>query len=135
MSHRSPLVRGMVAAVSWRIALFAGVFLAVVCAAVGFTLDTSQVTVSSADEAREASWPSPFEREIRANITPSAVPARSDFARLEERLRAEELLAAETDGDQRIWYFAAGAVLVLTLASLPLLRERDRRRVRQSAGG
>ena len=69
------------------------------------------------------------------NITPSAVPARGDFARLEERLRAEELRVAETDGDQRVWYFAAGAVLVLTLASPPLLRERDRRRVRQSAGG
>lgn len=113
---------------SWRIALLVGVFLALVCAAVGFTLQTSGVTASSVAEAREASWPSPFEREIRANITPSAVPARGEFARLEERRLLLALLDAETDGDARLWYFAAGAVLVLTLASLPLLRERERRR-------
>ena len=32
------------------------------------------------------------------------------------------------DGDQGLWYFASAAVFVLTLASLPLLYERERRR-------
>jgi hypothetical protein len=54
-------------------------------------------------------WPGPFEREIWYR-------------------RGGSVVVVLVEGDENLWYFAAGAILVLTLASIPLLRERDRRR-------
>ena len=59
-------------------------------------------------EAEALQWPSPFERPIRA-VGPNDV------------LTIEE-------GDQALWYAASGAVAFLTLASLPMLWARERRR-------
>ena len=112
---------------TWRIALFVGVLLAVACVAVGFTLNTSEVTVSSVEEANDAQWPSPFERPMKSMLPPPRGSARISWRRATPTPQ-ELLLDEETDGDARLWYFAAGAILVLTLASLPLLRERERRR-------
>jgi hypothetical protein len=93
----------------WRVALLVGVLLAVVCAAVGFTLDQSALEVrGTADAQATSTWPSPFSREIW--------------------YQRRDREAVITEGDEDLWYFAAGVILVVTLAALPLLRERDRRR-------
>lgn len=71
----------------------------------------------------------------------SAAEGRSNFARLGEEeqwsgpFKRDVWLAGDragarvviSDGDQDLWYFVGGAVLLLTLASVPLLRERERR--------
>ena len=83
--------------------------LAVACVAVGFTLDKSALEVrGTGDIEAKNTWPSPFSREIWFD-------RRDDVVVIEE-------------GDENLWYFAGAVILVVTLASLPLLRERDRRR-------
>jgi hypothetical protein len=95
--------------VSWRAVLLVGAVLAVVAAGVGLFLDKSALQVrGTADLEWTNTWPAPFEREIWY------------------RRGGSDVVLAE--GDENLWYFAAGAILVLTLASIPLLRERDRRR-------
>jgi hypothetical protein len=96
---------------SWRLVLFLGTLVAVALAAVGFTLDRADAHISGPDVVAEHEWPSPFEREL-------------SFRRGDE----VHVLA---EGDEDLWYAAAAGVLVLTLASLPLLAERDRRRAGQ----
>lgn len=93
---------------TWRIVLFLGVLLASMLAAVGAFLDSSSVRGRVNQEARYA-WSSPFEREVWA-------------------LNSSGERVTLIEGDQRLWYFAGGMLLVVTLASVPLLRERERRR-------
>lgn len=94
---------------NWRAVLLIGAILAVACASIGFTLDVAAVQVrGTADPAVQgSSWPRPFAREVWY-----------------PRPGGRRVI---TKGDERFWYFAAGAIAVLTLASLPLLREREAR--------
>lgn len=108
----------------WRVVLLAGTVLAVACASVALTLHSSAVTVESARDARAAAWPVPFSREVRVDVRPSAPPPSTALGRLIRR----DAQAAERDSHAPYWIFASGAIVVLTLASLPLLYHLDARR-------
>ncbi len=94
---------------NWRVVLLVGAVLMIALASVGFTLDVAAVQVrGTADPAiQHQEWPAPFSR---------VVWYRQPGGR-----------RVITEGDARIWYFAAGAVVLFTIASLPLLRDREAR--------
>ena len=98
---------------NWRIVLIVGVSLSLLIAVVGLVIDRNEVGVADPQGVYYVhQWPTPFEREVY----------------LEPDHRA--MLA---EGDSALWYFTAGAVLALTLASIPLLMERERARRRRAA--
>jgi hypothetical protein len=91
----------------WRLVLLAGIVLAVAMGCVGLALDRSEVSVGSPEGVPYVrQWPTPFEREI--------------WLRPDHRAVLEE-------GDKWLWYFGALAVAALTLASIPAVREWERR--------
>lgn len=93
---------------NWRTLLIAGLALAVSAAVTGLVIDRNEVGVAEPQGVYYVhQWPTPFEREVY----------------LEPDHRA--LLS---EGDAGLWYFAAGAILLLTLAAMPALVERERRR-------
>jgi type IV secretory pathway protease TraF len=93
--------------VNWRKLLIAGVTLAVAAALTGLVIDRNEVGVVEPQGVYYVhQWPTPFEREVY----------------LEPDHRA--LLS---EGDSGLWYFASGAILLLTLAAVPALVERERR--------
>lgn len=93
---------------NWRIVLVGGVFVAIVCGMVGLVIDRSEVGVDEPEGVYYVhQWPSPFEREV---------------------FLGDDHNAILSEGDSELWYFASGAILALTLASLPLLSEREGRR-------
>jgi hypothetical protein len=98
---------------NWRIVLIGGVVAAIVCAMVGLVIDRSEVGVAEPKGVYYVhQWPSPFEREVYLG---------------------DDHNALLSEGDAELWYFASGAILALTLASLPLLVERELRRDRPRA--
>jgi hypothetical protein len=93
---------------NWRRLLIAGVALAMAAALTGLVIDRNEVGVVEPQGVYYVhQWPTPFEREVY----------------LEPDHRA--LLS---EGDSELWYFASGVILLLTLASMPALVERERRR-------
>ena len=93
---------------NWRIVLIAGVAIAALAALCGFVVDRNEIGVRDPQGVYYVDqWPTPFEREVY----------------LEPDHRA--MLA---EGDSALWYFSAGVILALTLASVPLLMERERGR-------
>jgi hypothetical protein len=99
--------------VTWRVVLLAGIALAVAAGFVGLILDRSEVGVSAPIGVHYVDqWPTPFERQVYLG---------------------DDKRALLEKGDSELWYFGAGAVAGLTLASLPLLIERERRRARRDA--
>ena len=99
---------------NWRIVLLAGVALAIVCAAVGLGIDRNEVGVVDPQGVYYVhQLPNPFEREV--------------FLEPDHR-------ALLSEGDSQLWYFAAWAVLALSLAAVPLLMERERTRRGREAG-
>jgi hypothetical protein len=97
-------------AMSWRAALFISVLLAVGLAAVGMVIETSTIHVLGLSEARSVErWPRPFRKDVSLTYRGSAIQAVAE-------------------GDRNLWYFAALAVLAVTLGALPLLRQRERAR-------
>ena len=91
-----------------RTLLIAGVTLAVAAALTGLVVDRNEIGVVEPQGVYYVhQWPTPFEREVY----------------LEPDHRA--LLS---EGDSELWYFTSGAIALLTLAAMPALIERDRRR-------
>jgi hypothetical protein len=98
--------------VSWRVVLLAGTVLAIAMGLVGLVLDRSEVGVSEPIGVHYVDqWPTPFERQVYLG---------------------DDKRALLEKGDSELWYFGAGAMAGLTLASLPLLIERERRRARRA---
>jgi uncharacterized membrane protein YdcZ (DUF606 family) len=97
--------------VTWRGVLFTGALVAVALVAVGVVIDSASIHALGLRRAQAAEqWPSPFQQEVAVVYQDSA---------------GESTLKG---GDAPLWYFAGGAILALTLAALPLLRERDSHR-------
>lgn len=98
---------------NWRIVLVAGVVVAALLVSCGFFLDRNEVGVREPQGVYYVhQWPSPFEREV--------------FLEPDHR-------AMLSEGDSALWYFGGGLVMALTLASIPLLMERERNRGRRAA--
>ncbi len=88
----------------WRVALLAGVVAALLLATVGFVVQRSAVEIPEPGGLPYVDQPpTPFEHEVHLEKDHNVVLA---------------------DGDEDLWYFGAGVVLLLTLGSLPLLRAR-----------
>jgi hypothetical protein len=118
----------------WRTALVIGAILAVVCVSVGFALDrsavgtaTAPVEMTSCSGEPDAAWPFPFGREVTYAEPPNEIVRSRVREEYVECDQAEGTIQV-TDGDEDIWFFAAGVIVVLTIASLPLLHARERRR-------
>ncbi|MGD9572855.1 MAG: hypothetical protein AB7V62_13270 [Thermoleophilia bacterium] len=89
---------------NWRVVLLAGVVATLLLASVGLVIQRSAVGIQDRGGLPYVEQPpTPFEYEVHLERDHNVVLA---------------------DGDEDLWYFAAGAVLLLTLGSLPLLRAR-----------
>lgn len=97
---------------NWRVVLIAGVCLSILLALGGLIIDRNEIGVLDPQGVYYAhQWPTPFEREV--------------FLEPDHH-------AMLSEGDSELWYFTSGAVLALTLASLPLLIDRELRRKREA---